>query len=101
MFQPIGTTIQHKLIGLIRFFAQWKHPSIKIASTIDDDVNMERSSKTKASSSSSKWFDLAEEIPLFDWRDLEANVEAVLQTCNSNDSDGEAGGTCGFQNESS
>ena len=56
---------------------------------------------------SKKRFDAAEEIPIFDWRDLEADVESVLASCND-DGDGWAwatatsvSGTCRFQNGSS
>ena len=74
--------ILNNSLGYRKATSQRKHPSTKLAFTLDDDVNMERSSQQAAdpasSSESKKWFDTAEEIPIFDWRDLE--VESPVDT---------------------
>ena len=50
-----------------------------MAFSLDDDVNMELGSDPASSSSSEsrKWFDAAEEIPIFDWRDLEVESQIL------------------------
>ena len=71
-------------------------------------MEQQRTAAATQSTQSKRRFDAAEEIPIFDWRDLEADVESVLATCSSDDdeSNGRAraasiSGTCRFQNASS